>query len=199
MIRLKMEILKVSSKNYSNIVRKSVEIVRKDGVVVFPTDTVYGLLADATNKKAVEKIFKIKGRQKGKWLPVFVKDLKSAKNISKIDKKQERFLRSVWPGKTTAVLKRKKGTKIYGVDKDTIALRIPNYALLNKLLERINKPLAQTSANISGKKPLNDVKEIIKQFEKEKPDLIISVGKLKSTKPSKVIDITGFQAKILRK
>ena len=194
-----MEILKVSSKNYSNIVRKSVEIVRKDGVVVFPTDTVYGLLADATNKKAVEKIFKIKGRQKGKWLPVFVKDLKSAKNISKIDKKQERFLRSVWPGKTTAVLKRKKGTKIYGVDKDTIALRIPNYALLNKLLERINKPLAQTSANISGKKPLNDVKEIIKQFEKEKPDLIISVGKLKSTKPSKVIDITGSQAKILRK
>ncbi|HXK32150.1 MAG TPA: L-threonylcarbamoyladenylate synthase [Candidatus Paceibacterota bacterium] len=194
-----MEILNVSSNNYSNIVRKSVEIVRKDGVVVFPTDTVYGLLADATNKKAVEKIFKIKGRQKGKWLPVFVKDLKSAKNISKIDKKQERFLRSVWPGKTTAVLKRKKGTKIYGVDKDTIALRIPNYALLNKLLERINKPLAQTSANISGKKPLNDVKEIIKQFEKEKPDLIISVGKLKSTKPSKVIDITGSQAKILRK
>ncbi len=194
-----MEILNLSSKTFSNIIRKAVEIVRKGGIVVFPTDTVYGLMADATNEKAVEKIFKIKKRQKGKWLPVFIKDLKSAKNIAKIDKKQERFLKSVWPGKTTVVLRRKKGTKIYGVDKDTIALRIPNYALLDKLLGKIKKPLVQTSANISGKKPLNDGKETIKQFKKDKPDLIISVGRLKSVKPSKVIDIIGSKAKTLRK
>ena len=193
-----MEILNLSSKNYSNIIGKVVKILKKDGVVVLPTDTVYGLMADATNKKAVGKIFKIKKRQKEKWLPLFVKDLKSAKNIAKIDKKQERLLKSVWPGKTTAVFKRKKGIKLYGVDKNTIAIRIPNYPLLNELLCKIKRPLVQTSANISGKKPLTNVKAIIKQFKK-KPDLIISVGKLKSTKPSKVIDITGSQAKILRK
>jgi L-threonylcarbamoyladenylate synthase len=194
-----MEILNLSSRNYSNIIEKAVEIMRKGGVVVSPTDTVYGLIADATNKKAVEKIFKIKKRQKGKWLPLFIKDLKLAKNIAGIDKKQERFLKSVWPGKTTIVLKRRNRMKIYGVDKDTIALRIPNYAFLNKLLGKIKKPLAQTSANISGKKLPRDTEEIIKQFKKYKPDLIISVGRLKSAKPSKVIDITGSKPKILRK
>ncbi|OGZ18944.1 MAG: threonylcarbamoyl-AMP synthase [Candidatus Nealsonbacteria bacterium RBG_13_38_11] len=193
-----MEILNLSSKNYSNIIGKVVKILKKDGVVVLPTDTVYGLMADATNKKAVGKIFKIKKRQKEKWLPLFVKDLKSAKNIAKIDKKQERLLKSVWPGKTTVVFKRKKGIKLYGVDKNTIAIRIPNYPLLNELLCKIKRPLVQTSANISGKKPLTNVKAIIKQFKK-KPDLIIAVGKVKSAKPSRVINIIGSQIKILRK
>ncbi|MBL7142243.1 MAG: threonylcarbamoyl-AMP synthase [Candidatus Pacebacteria bacterium] len=193
-----MEILNLSSKTFSNIIRKAVEIVRKGGIVVFPTDTVYGLMADATNEKAVEKIFKIKKRKKTKSLPIFISNLKTAKKLAIIDKKQERFLKSVWPGKTTVVLKRRNKIKIYGVNKDTIALRIPNYALLNKLLGKIKKPLVQTSANISGKKPLMDVKEIIKQFKKDKPDLIISAGKLKLAKPSKVIDNTSSQPKILR-
>ncbi len=193
-----MDILDISSDNYLNIVRKTAEIVRKGGVVVFPTDTVYGLIVDATNKKAVEKIFRIKGREKRKWLPVFVKDLKLAKKIAKIDKKQEKFLKSVWPGKTTVVLKRRKGMKLYGVDKDTIAIRTPDYPLLNKLLGRVNKPLVQTSANISGKKPLNNAKDIIKQFKKAKLDLMISDNRLKFSKQSRLIDITGSQPKILR-
>jgi len=190
-----MEILNVSSRS----IEKTVKTIKKGGVVIFPTDTVYGLLADAMNKKSVEKIFKIKKRKKEKWLPLFIEDLKSAKKVAEINKKQERFLKSVWPGKTTVVLKRKKGIKLYGVDKETIALRIPDYPLLDRILRVINKPLAQTSANISGKKPLDDVKKIINQFREIKPDLIVSAGKLKSGKPSKVIDITGSKPKTLRR
>ena len=74
-----MEILAISTKNYSNILRNAIKAIRKGGVIIFPTDTVYGLIADATNKKAVGKIFKIKKREKNKWLPIFIKDLKSAK------------------------------------------------------------------------------------------------------------------------
>lgn len=190
-----MEIFNLSS----NKLRKAVEFLRKGKVIVFPTDTVYGLIAEANNKKAVEKIFKIKLRQKEKWLPVFIKNINSAKKLAKIDKKQEKLLKSVWPGRTTVVLNRKKGTKLYGVDRDNIALRIPNYPLLNKLIEKINKPLVQTSANISGKKPINDAEELVKQFKKYKPDLIISAGKLKSNKSSRVIDITNPKIKIIRK
>ena len=179
--------------------KKAALFLKEGSIGVIPTDTVYGLIADATNRKAVGKIFKIKKREKDKWLPIFIKDLKSAKKIAKIDKKQEKFLKSVWPGKTTVVLKRKKGIKLYGVDKETIAIRIPNYPLLNKLLCKINKPLIQTSANISGKKPLNRAKEMIKQFRKTKPDLMISDNRIKSSKQSKLIDIIGSKIKILRK
>jgi L-threonylcarbamoyladenylate synthase len=79
-----MEILKLQQKS----INKIVEFLNGGGVVVFPTDTVYGFLADAQNKKAVEKIYKIKKRPKLKPLAVFVKDLKMAKELAEINEKQ---------------------------------------------------------------------------------------------------------------
>lgn len=170
-------------------------------VIVFPTDTIYGLIADAKNKKAVERIYRIKKRPKNKPLPIFIKDLKQAKKLARMDKKQEGFLKSVWPGKVTAVLKRKKGgIKLYGVDEKTIALRIPKYKLMNKILKMANRPLTETSVNISGKPPITKIKEIIRHFRNKKlrPDLLIDAGDLPKSKPSKVIDLTVFPPKILR-
>ncbi|MDP2363871.1 MAG: Sua5/YciO/YrdC/YwlC family protein, partial [Ignavibacteria bacterium] len=91
--------------------------------------------------------------------------------------------------------------KLYGVTKETIALRIPNYKLVDTLLKKTNLPLTGTSANISGKPASIKIKEILQQFQNQKhqPDLIIDVGNLKLSKPSKVIDLTGFEPKILRK
>ena len=177
------------------------KFIRQGKVIVLPTDTVYGLVADATNKKAVERLFKIKRRRKGKPIPIFVKDIKIAKKSALIDKNQERFLTKVWPGKTTAVLKRKQGIRLYGVDKKTIALRTPNYRFLNTLLKKINRPLTGTSANISGKSASTEIKEIINQFKNQKhqPDLIIDAGNLPKSRPSRVIDLIGKKPKILRK
>ena len=76
-------------------------------------------------------------------------------------KSQEKFLKSVWPGKVTVVLKRKKRKKIYGVDRETIALRIPNYRLINELLRKTELPLTGTSANISGQPAPTKIKEIL--------------------------------------
>ncbi|MFH1181198.1 MAG: L-threonylcarbamoyladenylate synthase [bacterium] len=183
------------------IFKKAVEIIKNGGVVIAPTDTVYGLICDAANKKAVEKIFKIKKRPKSKPLPIFVKDLKMAKEIAEIDRKQEKFLKKVWPGKVTARLERKKSKiKLYGVDKDTIAIRIPKYRLLLGLAEQLNRPLAQTSANISGKIAPAKIQEILKQFSSKKyqPDLVIDAGDLPQNKPSKIIDLTIWPPKILR-
>ena len=203
-----MEILKLNSKNLKEISKKVASLIKKGKVIVYPTDTVYGLICDTGNKKAVQKIFKIKNRSFKKPLPVFVKDIKMAKILAKIDKKQEGFLKKVWPGKTTVVLERKKGKEIYGVDKKTIAIRIPEYKPLNDLLENINYPLAETSANISGKPAPGDIKEIVKQFtlrrgsgqggKKNQPDLIIDGGTL-SKKSSTVVDLTKATPKILRK
>ena len=192
-------VVKIKNIDLKNLARE----IKKGRVIVCPTDTVYGLLADATNKKAVEKIFKIKKRPKTKPLPIFIKDLETAKRLAIIDKNQERFLKKAWPGKITAVLKRKAANrkqKIYGIDKKTIALRISKYKLVLELLKAINKPLTGTSANISGKPATTKIKDILRQFQNKKfqPDLILNTGNLKSSKPSKVIDFTGKRPKILR-
>ena len=174
--------------------------IKQGKVVVCPTDTVYGLLADATQKKAVERLFKIKKRPKGKAVPIFDKDIKTARKLAFIDKEQEKFLKKVWPGKVTVVLKKKAKIKVFGAAAKTIGLRIPNYKLVNTLLAELNRPLTGTSANISGKPASTKIQEVITQFTKRsiKPDLVIDAGNLKKSKPSTVIDLTKKKPKILR-
>ena len=189
-----MEIIK-----QQRALNKAALTLKMGKVIVCPTDTVYGFLADAGSKKAVNKIFKIKKRPKSKSLSIFVKDIKMAKTLSFTDKNQENFLKKNWPGKITIVLKRKTEIKIYGIAKSTIAMRIPKYKFLNNLLKKINRPLVQTSVNISGEPFLTNVRDIQEKFEKKKlqPDLIVDAGFLKN-KPSRIIDLTGKNEKILR-
>ncbi len=190
-----MEVIKQSPK----IIDRIVLALKNGGVVICPTDTVYGFLADATNKKAVNKIFKIKKRPKSKPLSIFVKDFKMAESLAKISESQTKTLRKFWPGKVTVVLKRKLGTKLYGVKKDTIAIRIPKYKFLNDLLKKINRPLVQTSVNISAQKPLNKIDDILATFGKSKlVGFTIDGGSVKNAKSSKVIDLTLKKQKILR-
>jgi len=188
-----MEIIKINNKK---VIRLALEALNNGGIVICPTDTVYGFLADASNKKAVGKIFKIKKRPKSKPLAVFVKDLKMAKELAEIDAKQEKILKAKWPGKYTFILQRKKTEDspplLYGVDKKTIALRIPKYKFLNNLLKKINKPLAQTSVNISGQQPLTKISDILKIIGRsDLPMIIIDAGDLKKVKPSTIIDLTA--------
>ncbi len=194
-----MEIFKLTKKNFGKITKIAEKSIKEGKILICPTDTVYGLIADATNKKAVKKIFQIKKRPLGKPVPVFVKDIKMAKKLAKIDKKQEEFLRKVWPGKVTIRLRRKGNKKLYGVDKKTIALRIPKYKFLKILLEKLDFPLVQTSANISRKPPVINIKEALEMFDKKKnkPALIIDGGVLEN-KQSKLIDLTTNPPKVLR-
>ena len=205
-----MKILKLSSKNFQRIIKITTESIKKGKVIIFPTDTVYGLIADATNKRAVERVFKIKKRNFKKPIPIFVKDLKQTKEVAKADKNQEKFLKTVWPGKVTIVLERtrlrqgfggQRKVKIYGVDKKTIGLRIPNYKLINILLKKLNLPLTGTSANISGQPATTQIKEVLKQFKNQRycPDLIIDAGNLPKIKPSIVLDLNKIPPIILRK
>lgn len=181
-------IIKISPK----IVNKVSRFLKRGGVVVCPTDTVCGFLADASNKKAVDKIYKIKKRPKSKPLSVFVKDLKMAREIAYINEEQAKILKKFWPGKYTFILKRKLNIKLFGVKRKTIAIRIPKHPFLNKLLKKINIPLVQTSVNISAQLPLNNIQEIIKIIGRSGlPILIVDGGNLKKSKPSKIIDLTS--------
>ena len=192
-----MKIIKINSIQIKEIVR----IIKNGEVVIFPTDTVYIPAADATNKKAVEKVFKIKRRLLQNPVPVFVKNIKMAKKIAKIGRKQENILKKAWPGRVTAVLERKK-TKIrlYGVASDSIALRIPDCKPINLILEELNRPLVGTSANISGRPASGNLREVISQLKGKRfqPDLTVDGGNLPGV-PSTVIDLRVLPPKILRK
>lgn len=188
---------------------KVAAVLKKDGVVICPTDTVYGFLADASNKKAVEKIYNIKRRPKSKPLSVFVKNITMAKELAEIDDNQIKFLKKYWPGKYTFILKRKtpnlkfvttvRNLRLHGVDEKTIALRIPNHKFLQQVLQKINRPLAQTSVNISSQKPLNSIGQIMATFGKNRlVGLIVDGGDAKNAKPSKIINLTSEKLTKLR-
>lgn len=109
-----MEVLKIISNNPSLIIEKSARLIKKGGVVIFPTDTLYGLLADARNKMAVKKVFKIKKRRESKAVPVFVRNIGAARKLAFISKNQEKILKKSWPGRVTFVLKRRNNqSKIF--------------------------------------------------------------------------------------
>lgn len=163
--------------------------LKDGGVVICPTDTVYGFLADASNKKAVERIFKIKKRPRSKPLSLFIGDIKMAYEVAVINEEQAKMLKKSWPGKYTFILKKKKGLKLYGLDKNTVAVRIPNFKFLNNVLKKINMPLAQTSVNISGQPVLTDARDIVAKFG-SMDILVVDDGNLKKSEPSKIIDLT---------
>jgi len=195
-----MELISLTSKNIQNTIETVARNLKRGGVVVAPTDTVYGLIADATNENAIKKIYAIKKRLPEKPLPIFVKNLAMAKKIAAISPSQQAILEEKWPGKITAVLKRKYDLKIFGVADDTIALRIPFYHFINSLLETLDHPLSGTSANLSGKPASTKIDDIIQQFlgQNSLPDIFVNAGDLANSKTSTIIDMTQPEIKIIR-
>jgi L-threonylcarbamoyladenylate synthase len=195
-----MKILLLTPANLSEIITATMQTLKEGGVIIAPTDTVYGMLADATNELAIKKLYKIKDRPEDKALPIFVRDINMAKELAVISQEQQSYLEKNWPGKVTTILERKDGINIFGIENKTIALRIPSYSFINLLLERINLPLSGTSANISGEPSSTKIDEILKQFENKEiqPDLIINAGDLEESQPSTIVDLKEADIKIVR-
>jgi len=173
----------------------------KDGVVAFPTDTLYGLAVNALDVVPIERLFKIKGREKDKGFPVLVSSLSMAKTIARILPEHEPLLEELWPGPYTVILKKQRivPTIVTG-GKDTIAVRLPDHPLCVSILRDFEGPITATSANVAGEEPLSSGDEIIRRFEgrEEKPDLVLDAGKIDEANPSTIIDLTIYPPKILR-
>lgn len=170
------------------------------GIVVFPTDTVYGIMGNASDEAAIEKIFSIKKRSPEKAFPVFVKNISEARKLAYISDAKARFLENVWPGPVTVVFHHKeKLPPILTGGADTLGIRIPNHPLLLTVLSRLDFPLVQTSANLSGFAAAKTAAEIANYFRDSevRPDLIVDGGIVAGVS-STVIDFTGFSARVLR-
>ena len=188
-----MKTIKASRENIEGIITA----LKNGAVLVLPTDTVYGLVCDAANESAVGKIFEIKKRDKTKPLAVFVKDIDQAKEFAEISAEQEKFLQKNWPGAVTVILKAKGGLSKLVYKNNTIGMRLPNYELLNLILDDFGEPLAQTSANISGEGDPVEISKIKSQFENQ-DILIVEAGDLPKRKASAIIDLSKEEIKILR-
>ncbi len=173
----------------------------KDGIVVYPTDTLYGLGANALNPIAIEKIYKIKKRPPKKPIPIIISSIDMARALAFVDRDKERVLKELWPGPYTFVFWKKSVVPAgLTAGEKTIAMRIPANSFCESLLADFEGPITTTSANISGEETHSTAKEIAERFGKEKhqPDLVIDAGFLPCENPSTIIDLTAELPKILR-
>lgn len=181
-------------------IKRCLEVLNSEGVVVLPTDTVYGLFANALSEKAVDKIFRIKKRSKRKPIGVFVGSVAAAGKIAKTEGRED-ILKKYWPGEFTFVLKKKVDFPEGVGTKKTIGIRIPEHGLFREIFKETDVPLAQTSANVSGEgaaRSFKSAQEIFKDGDFS-PDIIMDAGKLVRKEASTVVDLTRRPFKIIRK
>lgn len=179
--------------------QKTEEVLKKDGVVVLPTDTLYGIIGKAQSKKSVERIYGIKGRDENKPFIVLITSLKQIKDFGiKINTKQAKFLEKIWPGKVSVILPcpLAKWEYLHRGEK-SIAFRMigqKNKNLFN-LIDKVG-PVVAPSVNTQGEKPAENIKEA-KNYFKDNVDLYVNVGERKS-QPSTLIKFEDDKIIILR-
>jgi L-threonylcarbamoyladenylate synthase len=197
-----MDSVKINIKNPS---KESLEIIasslKKGQVIAYPTDTIHGLGCLASKKRAIKKIREIKGRGDDKPMLVLVKCFTMLRKYFYVDKRQMEYLKKIWPGKISVILKHKSTlTKNILGSAEAGAVRLPNNTFLVKMIRMAGEPIVSTSLNKSGEKPLSDISEINKHFKEIKPDLVIDAGKKLKGKPSRLIDLRDIDnIKIIRK
>ena len=143
------------------------EILNNDGVIIFPTDTVYGIACNCFNEKAIKKVFDIKKRPENKPINVLSNNLDKIKLVSKNINEKEKFLIDKYmPGALTIILdKNEKVSDILTAGLDTIGVRIPKNNISLRILENVSYPLATTSANISGDSAGIKITDFLKEFD----------------------------------
>ena len=183
------------SKNSIRLLKQSLE----DGnIIAVPTDTVYGLIADAYNEKAVNKIFKTKLRPKKLPLIIFVSSIEEAKKIGHFSKFDELLAKAFWPGDLTLIVKRKSNKIFYGhKSSSTVGIRIPNHKALLNLLIETKKPLASTSANSHKEKTPKNIKELDIISNKEITYALVSNHKIAGSE-STIVSLINDKINILR-
>ena len=177
-------------------INELVKILKNDGVISVPTDTVYGVCARISTKKAYDKLVAIKNRPKEKAFPIMCANIEQIKNIAIVDETAEKIIKAFMPGPLTVVLKKNKEIPDYVTNgKDTIAVRMAPSEALKELINKVESPIFMTSANKSGEPTCNNIDEI----EKACPSLDgILEGEVLFSMGSTIIDCTSNEVKILR-
>jgi len=168
----------------------------KGKIICFPTDTVYGVAAIASDKEAVEKIYKMKNRSERKPLALLCSNIKQIEEyVEVIDEAVLFLMKKYWPGALTIIFKKKPGKGDY-FSKDTVAFRMPNSKIALAIIDHFSV-MATTSVNLSGEIEMNNIDEIVEKFA-DWIDYIVTDEAYLSNVPSTVLDATGDSLNIVR-
>ena len=148
-------------------VQKAAKIINDGGVVIFPTDTVFGIGCRIGNQKAIERLYRIKERNEGKPTLIMIENIKQGRKYARFDKKALLLAKAFWPGPLTLVLKSKEGVPnmIKGIQ-NTVGIREPNHKIVQKLISLVGEPILAPSANFSGQTPPSKFSKIDKNLIK---------------------------------
>jgi L-threonylcarbamoyladenylate synthase len=178
-------------------IQTALEILRKGGLVAFPTDTVYGMGALAFDGKAVESIYVAKMRPIEKAIPVLIADAADMEKVGMdIPEVAYQLAARFWPGPLTCIVPKKPTLPEAVSATDTVGVRVPDHEVARAIL-RAAGPMAVTSANISGQPSPSTAQEVLAQLG-GRIDLIIDGGITPGGVPSTLVDCTGEELKILR-
>ncbi len=177
-------------------INKLAEILKNDGVIAVPTDTVYGLCARMNSRKAREHLIEIKHRPENKAFPIMCNNIEQIKSIAKVDERIEKIINSFMPGPITLVLLKCEKTPNYiNEGSNEIGIRMATSKPLEELIEKVGSPIFMTSANLSGEPVCKSIEEIKEKFHNI--DGILE-GKVSYGQASTIVDCTSREIKIIR-
>jgi len=191
---------RIRSADETEAVDEAARVLRGGGLVAFPTETVYGLGADATNGEAVARIFEAKGRPRFNPLIVHLPDAGAAARLTRFDTRAARLAERFWPGPLTLVLPRAADcpvSPLASAGLDTLAVRVPDHPVAQRLLRAAARPVVAPSANASGQISPTTAAHVARSLG-DRVDLILDGGPCRVGVESTVVDLTGQPAVILR-
>ena len=182
----------------SCIIEKAAKVIKNGGIVAFPTETVYGLGADALNENAVKKIFEAKGRPQDNPLIIHVSSKKIDKYVKDIPECAEKMMEKFWPGPLTIILNKKDIVpNMTSANLSSVGVRMPSEPIALKLIEMSGVPIAAPSANISGRPSPTDVERCVEDL-KGRVDFILGGKKSRVGVESTIVDCTVNPPVVLR-
>lgn len=195
-----MEILRLSETSVEDAAKKAAKILAKGGLVLFPTDTLYGIAADATNPRALAKLRELKGREKKKPISVIVPDTASIERYADLNDASRMLADRFLPGALTLVLRAKDTIPNELLLNGAIGLRIPDDPFCLALARAFGKPYTATSANKSGRETPGTIREVLMQFGRDVNDIALAIddGDRHDKKPSTVVTTVDGVPYVLR-
>lgn len=194
------EILKVDADNSEErILSKAVEILANGGIIAYPTETFYGLGADATNEKAIEKIFAAKGRDFKNPISLIIDHTDDIYPlVQNVPQTAKKLMAAFWPGALTIVfLAANNVSPLLTAGSGKIGLRVSSHPIARGIVQKLKRPLTATSANLTGAPECTRASEVAEQIG-DKIDTIVDWGKTQGGKASTLIDVTCNPPVILR-
>lgn len=195
---MKMKILKTSIDDVDEtVISEAIKVLADGGVVLYPTDTVYGLGANIFDNSAVKKVFKIKQRSLLKPLSILISDVEAIDLVAKVSLSQKEVINNYLPGPYTFILKKNPVVpRVVTSGSSYVGVRVPDNDIARSLASIF--PITTTSANVSDDEMLSTPDEIIEQLDCD-VDLVIDVGELKSKRASMIVDLSDNDIRIIRR